>query len=54
LATKKYVLASVISQINSSNARPIPQPSRTLGTTQTDFPTAIAAFNNASNSRRRV
>ena len=25
LATKKYVLASVISQINNSNARPIPQ-----------------------------
>src|SRR6266568_6345290 len=27
LATKKYVLANVISQIKSSNARPIPQPS---------------------------
>src|SRR5947207_9214346 len=27
LATKKYVLTNVISQIKTSNARPIPQPS---------------------------
>src|SRR5579871_927808 len=44
LATKKYVLIRVISQIKTINARPIPQPSRTLRTTQKDFPTAAACI----------
>src|ERR1035437_267786 len=50
LASKKYVLASVISQINSINARPIPQPSRA----QKDFPTAVASPTARANGRRRV
>src|SRR2546423_15079274 len=51
LATKKYVLTRVISQIKTSNARPIPQPPiwKTKG-----FPQGCAASHNASTSRRRV
>jgi hypothetical protein len=51
LATKKYVLIRVISQIKAINARPIPQA---LPGQKKDFPTAVAASHNASNSRRRV
>ena len=54
LATKKYVLTSVITQINSSNARPIPQSSPRRKTIRKDFPTAVAPSHNAGNSRRRV
>ncbi len=39
LATKKYVLTNVISQMTASNARPIPDPPGH----QNDFPTAASA-----------
>src|SRR5258708_31680149 len=50
LETKKYVLARVISQITTSNARPIPQSSRT----KTNFPSELPRPTARSNSRRRV
>jgi hypothetical protein len=56
LATKKYVLTSVISQIKTSNARPIPHsPVRRYKVQEDkkDFPTAVLR-DNASIGRRRV
>ncbi len=54
LATKKYVLIRVISQIKASNARPIPQPPP--GRHKRISPRRLSRFshNFASNSRRRV
>ena len=54
LATKKYVLTRVISQIKTINARPIPTIPPIPKATRKDFPTAVAAPHSASNSRRRV